>query len=143
MKHQRILQEGLSSCRCSTTSHGDLRTTRKNAIQMLNSSLTMQRDSEQDSGLGPGSEKKWYSISEDGPQVEWDTMAEKIMVTLAESGHPVFRATSPLSTGMLKSKSGGKLSNHYCADLETITTFFSHNYFCKSAQSLRCSRRNV
>ena len=50
--------------------------------------------------LGPGSEKKWYSISEDSPQGEWDKMAEKMMVTLAESGHPVFRATSPLSRGV-------------------------------------------
>ena len=49
-------------------------------------------------------------------------MAEKMMVTLAESGHPVFRATSPLSRGVLKSKGGGKLSIHYCADQETITT---------------------
>ena len=46
------------------------------------------------------------------------------MVTLAESGQPVFRATSPLSRGVLKSKGGGKLSIHYCADQETITTFF-------------------
>ena len=51
MKHQRISQEGSSSCRCSTTSHGDQKTTRK-------------------------------------------------------------------------SKGGGKLSIHYCADLETIQTVF-------------------
>ena len=95
------------------------------------------------SSLGPGSEKKWYSISEDSPQGEWDKMAEKMMVTLAESGHPVFRATSPLSRGQLKSKGGGKLSIHYCAHLETIKNCFSHNYFCKSAQSLRSSRRHV
>ena len=56
--------------------------------------------------LGPGSEKKWYSISEDSPKGEWDKLAEKMMVTLAESGHPVFRATSPLSRGVLKSKGG-------------------------------------
>ena len=49
-KHQRNLLDGSSSCRCSTTSHGDLRTTRKNANQMLNSSLSMQRDSEQGNG---------------------------------------------------------------------------------------------
>ena len=43
----------------------------------------MQEDSEQDqwSFLGPGSEKKWYSISEDSPQGEGDKMAEKMMVT--------------------------------------------------------------
>ena len=47
-----------------------------------------------------------------------------MMVTLAESGHPVFRATSPLSRGVLKSKGGGKLSIHYCTDQETIATVF-------------------
>ena len=46
------------------------------------------------------------------------------MLTLAESGHPVFRATSPLSRGKPKSKGGGKLSIHYCADQETIATVF-------------------
>ena len=59
--------------------------------------------------LGPGSEKKWYSISADSPQGEWDTMAEKMMSEFGESGHPVFRATSPLSRGVLKSKGGGKI----------------------------------
>ena len=74
--------------------------------------------------LGPGSEKKLYSISADSPQGEWDKVSELMMLKFAESGHPVFRATSPLSRGQLKSKGGGKLSIHYCADLETITTVF-------------------
>ena len=74
--------------------------------------------------IGPGSEKKWSSISEDSPQVEWYTMAEKMMLEFAESGHPIFRATSPLSRGQLKSKGHGKLSIHYCADFETIKTVF-------------------
>ena len=46
------------------------------------------------------------------------------MVTFAETGHPVFRATSPLARGRLKSKGGGKLSIHCCAYLETIETVF-------------------
>ena len=46
------------------------------------------------------------------------------MLTFAESGHPVFRAPSPLSRGQLNSKGGGKLSIHYSADLETIETVF-------------------
>ena len=50
--------------------------------------------------LGPGSEKKCYSISEDSTQGEWDRIAEKMMLTFAESGHPVSRATSPLSRGV-------------------------------------------
>ena len=51
--------------------------------------------------LGPGSEKKWSSISEDSPQGEWDKIAEMMMLKFGESGHPVFRATSPLSGGQL------------------------------------------
>ena len=42
----------------------------------------------------------------------------------SESGHPVFCATSPLSRGTLKSKGGGKLSVHFCADQGTIETVF-------------------
>ena len=47
-----------------------------------------------------------------------------MMMEFSESGHPVFRATSPLSRGTLKSKGGGKLSIRFCADGETIETFF-------------------
>ena len=50
MKHKRIVQEGSSSCRCSMTSHGDQKTTRENSIQLLNSFLYLQEDSEQDNG---------------------------------------------------------------------------------------------
>ena len=45
------------------------------------------------------------------------------MLTFAESKHPLFRSTSPLSR-VLKSKGGGKLSIHFCADVETVETFF-------------------
>ena len=41
-----------------------------------------------------------------------------------ESGHPVLRATSPLSRGTLKSKGGGKLSIHFCADGRMIENVF-------------------
>ena len=46
------------------------------------------------------------------------------MLKFAESGQKVFRATSSLSRGRLKSKGGGQSSIHYCADLDTITTVF-------------------
>ena len=52
------------------------------------------------------------------------------MLEFAKSGHPIFRATSPLSRGVLKSKGGGKLSIHYCADFETIETVFRTLNFC-------------
>ena len=42
----------------------------------------------------------------------------------AESGHPIFRATTPLSRGILKSKGHGKLSIHFTSDYPTIETIF-------------------
>ena len=74
--------------------------------------------------LGLGSEKKWYSTYSERPQGEWDRVAELMMIKFRESGHPVFRATSLLSRGTLKSKGGGKLSKHFCADRDTIETVF-------------------
>ena len=47
-----------------------------------------------------------------------------MLIKFRESGYPVFRATSPLSRGTLKSKGGGKLSIHFCADGDTIETVF-------------------
>ena len=73
--------------------------------------------------IGPGSEK-WYS-SENSPQGAWDNIAEKMLLEFAESGgHPVFRATTPLSRGALKSKERGKLSIHFAADQDTIDTIY-------------------
>ena len=64
------------------------------------------------------------STNEDSPQGEWDRIAEQMVLTFAESTHPVFQFTSPLSRGVLKSKGGGKLSIHYCANPGTIETVF-------------------
>ena len=72
--------------------------------------------------FGLGSEKKVYSTYIDRPQGEWDRVAELMMIKFRESGHPVFRATSPFSRGTLKSKGGGKLSIHFCADGDTVAT---------------------
>ena len=47
-----------------------------------------------------------------------------MMIKFRESGHPVFRATSPSSRRTLKSKGGGKLTIHFCADEGTIETVF-------------------
>ena len=73
--------------------------------------------------LGLGSEIKWYSTNKERPGGKWDRVAELMMIKFRDSGHPVFRATSPLFRGTLKSKGRGKLSLHFCADGETIETF--------------------
>ena len=92
--------------------------------------------------IGPGSEKKWYSMEENSPQGIWDHIADKMLLEFADSGCLIFRATTPLSSGKLKSKGHGKLSLHFAADQETIETF-SHNCFCQPAQSLRSSCKHV
>ena len=76
----------------------------------------------QRSFIGPGSKKKWYSGEENGPQGAWDNIADEMLFEFAESGHPFFRATTPLSRGQLKSRGHGKLSIHYCADQKTVET---------------------
>ena len=92
--------------------------------------------------LGPGSEKKWYSIKDGSPQGIWDNIAEKMLLEFAECGCPIFRATSPLSKGRLKSKDMENCrfaivpTRQRLRLLRTITSL-------KSTQSLRSSRRNV
>ena len=53
--------------------------------------------------IGPGSEKKWYS-SENSPQGAWDHIEDEMLLEFAESGHPTFRATTPLSRVFSKAK---------------------------------------
>ena len=82
---------------------------------------------------GPGSEKKWCP-SENSPQGEWGhiaedmllrfDIAEDMLLRFAESGHSVFRATTPLSRAQLKSKGKGKVSIHFSADTDTIDTIY-------------------
>ena len=94
--------------------------------------------------IGPGSEKKSYSMEENSPQGIWDHTAEKMLVEFAESGCPIFYATTPFSRCKLKSKGHGKLSIHFAADPETIETIFRIiNCFCQSAQSLRSSCKHA
>ena len=51
-------------------------------------------------------------------------IADEMLLEFEESGHPTFRATTPLSRGILKSKGHGKLSIHFTADYPTIETIF-------------------
>ena len=91
--------------------------------------------------IGPGSEKEWYS-AENSPQGAWDNIAEEMLLEFAESGHPIFRATTPLSRGKLKSRGHGKLSIHFTADYPTIETIF-RIIVSANQLSLRSSRKHV
>ena len=69
--------------------------------------------------LGPGSEKKWHGTHTYKPNGKWDRFAEDMMLNFSESGHPVFRGSSDLERGDLKSKGKGKLSIHFLGDDKT------------------------
>ena len=47
-----------------------------------------------------------------------------MLLEFAESGCPIFRATTPSSRGQLRSKGHGKLSIHFVATQETLEAFF-------------------
>ena len=125
-KNKNNLQDGSSSCRCSTTSHGDLKTMNRNANLTPTSFLLMREHFHQEDGhsLDLDQKKKWYSACDSKPQGEWDRVAELMTIKFGESGHPVFRAPSPVSRWRLTSKGGGQLSIHFCADGDTIETVF-------------------
>ena len=63
-------------------------------------------------------------MKEDSPQGIWDHIAEKMLLEFTESTCPIFRATTPLSRGRLRSNGHGKSSIHYFADQATIETIF-------------------
>ena len=73
--------------------------------------------------LGLGSEKQLYSTRGGRPQGEWDNAAGLMMINSekADIQFSVPRVHCPEERS--KSKGGGKLSIHFCADGKTIETF--------------------
>ena len=69
--------------------------------------------------LEPGSEKKWYGTYDCKLDGSWDRTAEKMLLNFAGSGHPIFRGTSALKRGELRSE-GGKTSIHFNGSTQNI-----------------------
>ena len=92
--------------------------------------------------LGPDSEKKWYSISEGSPPREWDKIAELMMLDSAKADiqSSVLRVHCPEVTSKAKAVENCRST---IVPIWKRLKPFSHNCLCKSAQSLRSSRRNV
>ena len=90
------------------TSYVDLKTMNGNAVLTPHLCLYLRKDFQQDVGYSSDLDQKRSGILlTTKEQGEWDRVAESMMIKFRESGHPVFRATSPLSRGTLKSKCGG------------------------------------
>ena len=86
----------------------------------------------------PGSEKQGYGTHVNKPDGEWETTAEDMMLNFAETRHPVFRASSALERGELKSKRKGVKSVHFNGSDDTIElilrTFISVNQLVSTEQ---------
>ena len=70
--------------------------------------------------LGPGSEKKWCGTDVHKPDGSWERTAEKMLLNFTGSGHPMFRGTSALDSGELRSKESGKKSIHFNGSTQNI-----------------------
>ena len=114
------------SCQCSMTSPVTEKATKKNVWQVPESSKYLQRNLVLDTGHLLVQVLKRSGLLEKriSPLGAWDHIADEMLLEFAESGHPIFRATTPLSRCILKSKGHGKLSIHFTADYPTIETVF-------------------
>ena len=103
------------------------KTMNKNDWHTLESYLCMQGSLVQDNGhsLVPVLRKSGTPSKRTVHKGIFDNIAETMLVEFAESGCPIFRATTPLSRGQLRSKGHGKLSIRFAATQETIETIFS------------------
>ena len=98
---------------------------KKNVWQMPESSKYLQRNLVLDSGhllvqVPKRSGILWKRIA----HKELGSHRGQMLLEFAESGCPIFRATTPLSRCKLKCKGHGKLSIHFTADYPTIETIF-------------------
>ena len=94
--HLSNSKEGSSSCQCTMTLVGENEGNRENCIANAHRVTEYARRFIRGHGsfLGPGSEKKWYGTHVCKPDGQWDNTAEDMMLNFAESGHPIFRASS-------------------------------------------------
>ena len=118
---------------------------KKNVWHTVKSFLCMQGSLVQENGhslvLVPKRSGILWKV--DSPQGIWDNIAEKMLLKFAESGCPIFRATTSLSRGKLKSKGHGKLSIHFAATQETIEAIVSKLFLQISSVFTEQSRKCV
>ena len=95
----------------------------------------MRRDLEQDNGHSSDLDQRRSGtlLVKNTPQGEWDRIAEQMMLTFAGSQQPVFRSTSPLSRGVLKSKGGENCQYTIAPTRERLKLFFAQLFLLISS----------
>ena len=129
--NQKISLDGLSSCRCSTTCHDDLKTTKMNANQVLSSFLFMREDFHKDTGHSSDLDQKRNGIltRDSKPQGEWDGVVEPDDDNIQWKGKlnlPIHESIMQRSAQERRWKIINTLLRLMRGTIET----FWHKYFC-------------
>ena len=116
----------------------------RNADLTPTSFLSMREDVHQEN-VHSSDKRSGILLMKSKPQGEWDRVAELIMIKFSESGHPVFRATSPFSRGTLKAKVVENYQYTSALMRERLKLFFAQLFLLISSvfteQSQICVRK--
>ena len=136
MRHQRISQEEFFSCRCSTTILVETETMNKNVWQTLDSYFCMQENLVKDNGHSLVLVPKCGLLSVKTVHKEfWDKIAEKMLIEFAESGCPKFPCNYTIVQRSTQKQRTWSIVDSLCSRPGNDWDYFSHNCFCKPAQS--------
>ena len=131
------------------TSYGELKTMKRNVLLTPHLCLYLPKDFQQDIGHSSDLDQKQSGLllATKDQQGEWDKVAELMMIKFGESGHPVFRATSPSSRGTLKSKGGEHYLYTSVPMVIRLQLFFAQLFLLISSvftvQSQKCVRNTI
>ena len=131
----------LSSCRCSTWHHMVKSKDNEYGMWLLIPhfvSICAKRFSPGRCSF-LGQKRSQYSTYDRKPQGEWDRVAELMLIKFGESGHPVLRATSPLSQRNPQKQRRWIIINAILCRWWCDRNRFSHKFFCQSGQYPRSS----
>ena len=118
----RTSQAGSSSCQCLTTLYGMYKEMMKYVKTIQRQYNSMLVDSLAVIGLSWGLDLKRSGTERTiANQMDLGTeLQRKMLLNFAGSGHPMFRGTSALERGELRSKESGKKSMHFNGSTENI-----------------------
>ena len=143
-KHQKISQEEFYVCQCSMTLPVEQKTMKKHVWQMLDSYLCMQEDLEKDNGHSLVLVlKRSDTQSKKTVHKEFGTKLQKGCCWNSPKAHvrfSVLRLHCPEVNSEAKDMENCRFT--IVPTRQRLRQFFAY-FFCKSAQSLRSSRRNM
>ena len=123
-----------SSCQCTTTLKGEQKETKKDVNTIQRQFRNMILHSLAVIGLSWSlDQNNWYGTCTEKLDRSWETIAEDMVANFSDSGHPIFRASSALERGELRSKGGRKKFLY----ISTVFMRTSSCFFVRSFLQLR------